>query len=92
LIRGRGKVLKRGASAPLKHPLSQPLCQKKAISLVGIAPLKLLYHYLKVRRVKERLRLSYITNSPSPLKERGIKGVRLIKNLITNSLLIFRLG
>jgi hypothetical protein len=27
-------------------------------------------------RVKERRSLSYITNSPSPLKERGIKGVR----------------
>jgi len=28
------------------------------------------------RRVKERRSLSYILVSPSPLKERGIKGVR----------------
>jgi hypothetical protein len=28
------------------------------------------------RRVKGRRSLPYITNSPSPLKERGIKGVR----------------
>ncbi len=32
-------------------------------------------------RVKERLRLSYKANFPSPYKERGIKGVRLINNL-----------
>jgi len=27
------------------------------------------------RRVKERRSLSYLTDSPSPLKERGMKGV-----------------
>jgi hypothetical protein len=36
--------------------------------------------FKKQRRVKERRSLSYITNSPSPFKERGIQGVRLKKH------------
>jgi len=38
-----------------------------------------------LRRVKERLSRSYITSSPSPSKERGIKGVRFVNNLLSDA-------
>jgi len=51
-------------------------------SFRGVKPHSKVSSSLLLRRVKERRSLSYITNSPSPFKERGIKGVRLINNLI----------
>jgi len=47
-------------------------------------PLPLDYNItLRVRRVKERRSLSYITLPPLLDKERGTEGVRLINNLRT---------
>jgi len=43
----------------------------------GLAPL-LNALYFTLRRVKERRSLSYQKSSPSPLRERGIMGVRVL--------------
>jgi len=54
LTRRAGKILRRGAGAPLKHP--HIISQEQGGSKGGEA--------------------SLIKPTPSPLKERGIKGVR----------------
>jgi hypothetical protein len=73
IIGGRGEIFYRGANAPLRLP-AEPRKEEASLSIGR----------------KEGRSPSYITISPSPryIGERGIKGVRLIKQSHTEGLTV----